>query len=103
MQTLNTPSPWGCERSAAAAHGRADRVGPTRRFFARALNATRRPTEVTTDRAPAYPRVLDEVVPVSAAGVASLVLPDGSKSLVPAAWTDLTSSRSCQRLGFVRG
>ena len=28
-----------------------------------ALNATRRPTEVTTDRAPAYPRVLDEVVP----------------------------------------
>jgi hypothetical protein len=32
-------------------------------FFARALNATRRPTEVTTERAPAYPRVLDEVVP----------------------------------------
>ncbi len=27
------------------------------------MNATRRPTEVTTDRAPAYPRVLDEVVP----------------------------------------
>jgi transposase, IS6 family len=35
----------------------------TRRFFARALNATRRPTEVTTDRDRAYPRVLDEVVP----------------------------------------
>ena len=35
----------------------------TRRFFARALNAARRPTEVTTDRAPAYPRVLDELVP----------------------------------------
>ena len=33
------------------------------RFFARALNAARRPTEVTTDRAPAYPRVLDELVP----------------------------------------
>jgi transposase, IS6 family len=35
----------------------------TRRFFARALTAARRPTEVTTDRAPAYPRVLDEAVP----------------------------------------
>ena len=35
----------------------------TRRFFARALSAARRPTEVTTDRAPAYPRVLDELVP----------------------------------------
>ena len=33
------------------------------RFFARALTAARRPTEVTTDRAPAYLRVLDEVVP----------------------------------------
>ena len=38
-------------------------LAATRRFFARALNAARRPTEVTTDRAPAYPRVLDEVVP----------------------------------------
>ena len=35
----------------------------TRRFFARALNAARRPTEVTTDRAPAYPRILDELIP----------------------------------------
>ena len=31
-------------------------LAATRRFFARALNAARRPTEVTTDRAPAYPR-----------------------------------------------
>ena len=38
-------------------------LAATRRFFARALNAARRPTEVTTDRAPAYPRVLDELVP----------------------------------------
>jgi IS6 family transposase len=38
-------------------------LAATRRFFARALNGARRPTEVTTDRAPAYPRVLDEVVP----------------------------------------
>ena len=37
--------------------------GATRRFFAQALNTARRPTEVTTDRAPAYPRVLDELVP----------------------------------------
>jgi transposase, IS6 family len=38
-------------------------LAATRRFFARALDAARRPTEVTTDRAPAYPRVLDELVP----------------------------------------
>ena len=38
-------------------------LAATRRFFARALNEARRPTEVTTDRAPAYPRVLDELVP----------------------------------------
>ena len=36
--------------------------GSTRQFFTRALNSTRRPTEVTTDRAPAYPRVIDELV-----------------------------------------
>jgi transposase-like protein len=40
-------------------------LAATRRFFARALNAARRPTEVRTDRAPAYPRVLDELVPVA--------------------------------------
>jgi hypothetical protein len=38
-------------------------LAAARRFFAGALNAARRPTEVTTDRAPAYPRVLDELVP----------------------------------------
>ena len=38
-------------------------LAATRRFFARALNAARRPTEVTTDPAPAYPGVLDELVP----------------------------------------
>jgi transposase, IS6 family len=32
-------------------------------FFARALKAARRPTEVSTDRAPTYPRALDELVP----------------------------------------
>jgi DDE domain len=31
--------------------------------FTPALDAARRPTEVTTDRTPAYPRVLDELVP----------------------------------------
>jgi DDE domain len=38
-------------------------LAATRQFFTRALNAARGPTEVTTDRAPAYPRVLDELVP----------------------------------------
>jgi transposase-like protein len=35
----------------------------TRRFFTRALEHGPSPTEVTTDRAPAYPRVLDELLP----------------------------------------
>lgn len=34
-----------------------------RRFFARALRADTTPAEVTTDRAPVYPRVLDELIP----------------------------------------
>jgi len=34
-----------------------------RRFFSRALQAGAMPTEVTTDRAPVYPRALDELVP----------------------------------------
>ena len=38
-------------------------LAATRRFFDRALSVARRPTEVSTDRAPAYPRVLDELVP----------------------------------------
>jgi len=37
-------------------------LAATRRLFSRALNTARRPTEVTTDQAPAYPRVLDDVV-----------------------------------------
>jgi transposase, IS6 family len=35
----------------------------TRRFFTRALEHGSRPSEVNTDRAPAYPRVLDELLP----------------------------------------
>jgi transposase-like protein len=34
-----------------------------RRFFTRALRAGTVPAEVTTDRAPVYPRVLDELIP----------------------------------------
>jgi transposase-like protein len=34
-----------------------------RRFFIRALRAGAVPAEVTTDRAPVYPRVLDELIP----------------------------------------
>ena len=35
----------------------------TRRLFTRALEHGTRPSEVTTDRAAAYPRVLDELLP----------------------------------------
>ncbi|CUU55370.1 Transposase (or an inactivated derivative) [Parafrankia irregularis] len=34
-----------------------------RRFFVRALAQGRRPVEVTTDKAPVYPRILDELLP----------------------------------------
>jgi transposase, IS6 family len=38
-------------------------LAATRRFFTRALNHGQHPAEVSTDRAPAYPRVLDELLP----------------------------------------
>jgi transposase, IS6 family len=38
-------------------------LAATRRFFTRALDHGPHPTEVTTDRAPTYPRVLDELLP----------------------------------------
>src|SRR6188472_161813 len=38
-------------------------LSAARAFFGRALRAGTVPVEVTTDRAPAYPRVLDELIP----------------------------------------
>ncbi len=38
-------------------------LAAARRFFTRALHAGMVPVEVTTDRAPVYPRVLDERIP----------------------------------------
>ena len=40
-------------------------LAATRRFFTRALEHGPSPTEVTTDRAAAYPRVLEELVPAA--------------------------------------
>ena len=40
-------------------------LAATRRFFTRALEHGVRPSEVITDRAPAYPRVLDELLPAA--------------------------------------
>ena len=40
-------------------------MAATRRFFTRALEHGPSPTEVTTDRAPAYPRVLEELIPAA--------------------------------------
>jgi transposase-like protein len=40
-------------------------LAATRQFFAQALEHGPRPTEVTTDRAPTYPRVLDELLPAA--------------------------------------
>jgi IS6 family transposase len=40
-------------------------MAATRRFFTGALERRPSPTEVTTDRAAAYPRVLDELIPAA--------------------------------------
>jgi transposase, IS6 family len=40
-------------------------LAATRRFFLRALEHGLRPTEVTTDRAAAYPRVIEELIPAA--------------------------------------
>ncbi|MDQ3765538.1 MAG: IS6 family transposase [Actinomycetota bacterium] len=40
-------------------------LAATRRFFTRALEHGTRPTEVSTDRASAYPRVVDELLPAA--------------------------------------
>jgi IS6 family transposase len=40
-------------------------LAATRRFFTRALQHGSRPAEVTTDRAQAYPRALDDLVPAA--------------------------------------
>jgi transposase, IS6 family len=40
-------------------------MAATHRFFTRALEHTPRPSEVTTDRAPTYPRVVDELLPAA--------------------------------------
>jgi transposase-like protein len=40
-------------------------LAATRRFFIRALDHGSHPSAVTTDKAPAYPRVLDELVPAA--------------------------------------
>ena len=40
-------------------------LAATRRFFTRALKHSPHPTEVSTDRAPAYPRVIDELLPAA--------------------------------------
>jgi IS6 family transposase len=48
-------------------------LAATRRFFARALEHGRHPTEVTTDRAPTYPRVIDELLPATSSSSISII------------------------------
>ncbi|EFC79461.1 hypothetical protein FrEUN1fDRAFT_7411 [Parafrankia sp. EUN1f] len=51
------------DRRADLASTRRDQAA-ARRFFVRALTQGRRPVEVTTDKAPVYPRFLDEILPL---------------------------------------
>ena len=68
---LNVAGTWTYLYRAVDQHGQVIDVmlstrrdlAAARRFFTRALRAGTVPAEVTTDRAPAYPRVLDELVP----------------------------------------
>jgi hypothetical protein len=72
LTSLNT-APVGLsvpgDRPAQPGHRRPRRgetdLAATRRFFTRALEHGPGPTEVSTDRAPAYPRVLDELLPAA--------------------------------------
>jgi hypothetical protein len=59
-------------------------LAATRRFFIRMLQHGTHPREVTTDRAQAYPRVLDEL-PIAVMSRASLAIsPTGITDLAPA-------------------
>jgi transposase-like protein len=49
-------------------------LAATRRLFSRALEHGRHPTEVTTDRAPTYPRVVDELLPTPATSSNSILI-----------------------------
>jgi transposase, IS6 family len=68
---LKVAGQWAYLSRASGQHGQVIDVflsarrdlAAARRFFARALRAGAVPAEVTTDRAPVYPRVLDELVP----------------------------------------
>jgi transposase-like protein len=55
-------------------------AGAARRFFERAIGSTRvTPTEVVTDRAAVYPKVLDELAPAALAPHRAVCQqPDGS-------------------------
>ena len=68
---MKVPGRWTYLYRAIGQHGQvidvllSDRrdLAATRRFFILALRAGTVPAEVTTDQAPAYPRVLDELIP----------------------------------------
>src|SRR5262245_11595433 len=68
---LKVAGKWACLYRAVDQHGQVVDVllsasrdlAAARSFFTRALRAGAIPVEVTTDRAPVYPRVLDELVP----------------------------------------
>jgi transposase-like protein len=49
-------------------------LAATCRFFSRALEHGRHPTKVNTDRAPTYPRVVDELLPTPATSSSSILI-----------------------------
>jgi transposase, IS6 family len=63
---LKIAGKWAYLYRAVDQHGQViDVLLSARRFFSRALRAGATPAEVTTDRAPVYPRVLDELIPAA--------------------------------------
>jgi transposase-like protein len=61
---------------------RSESAAAARQFLTRALRAVPSPVEVTTDRAPVYPRIVEDLVP--AAGHVPSSTPTTSSKLITA-------------------
>ncbi|MBV8997335.1 MAG: DDE-type integrase/transposase/recombinase [Pseudonocardiales bacterium] len=73
-------------------------LAATRRFFTRALEHGPRPTEMTTDQARAYPRVIEERIPAACRStLISMTSADGRNPAAPPI-VDLTAhwAQSCR-------
>jgi transposase-like protein len=74
-----------------------------RRFFRRALTTLKViPTEVVTDAAPVYPRVLDELIPAACGTTSNSMRTTGSKPTTAASTTDDDPCAGCVPSGRLK-